>query len=179
MSKVEDEETSKEDYDWDYEDGCRNPHDDEIQTGGPMCSFEHECDNIDERKVMAVLMHDPVIAGGDLKETVEDIDWDDEETRKWLVEGYNDWIDIHHRTPIAIFTSKEKYDAWRKTYLGEKDMPNEWHVALAIPVDNGPIHFGDKTPYLGDLTGVGTMDEIMETVMKHLKDDEEFKEENT
>jgi len=140
---------SDEDYDWNYVDGAATPHDDERgpMVGGPWHDYSSDNDSND---VVAVLMNNYYVEGPK-RYKVEDIDWDSDEDREMLVDTYNEWLDIHMRVPIAVFSSKEQYDTWRNKYLGDNEMPEHWYTEMRVPLDNGPAFFDCQVPHLGNV----------------------------
>ena len=131
---------------WD-EDGCTTPHDDEANvpmSGGPFHKFPQDNDS---ENAVAVLMHNYPF--GPEKMKVEDIEWDSDKDREMLVDAYNDFIEIHMRVPVAVFSSKEKYETWREKYIGDKEIPENWYTEMRIPLDNGPAMFECQIPHLG------------------------------
>tara|TARA_R110001632_G_scaffold1417_10_gene6251 strand:- start:983 stop:1465 length:483 start_codon:yes stop_codon:yes gene_type:complete len=133
--------------------------------------FEHPFNFPYDKKFedfVTVLMHDGVVPIPKLK--IEDVDWDDEKERQEMVDYHNKWLTIHMRQPVAVFTTEEEYDNWRAKYLGDGEMPENWHTVMQVPIDNGPAMFEDQTPCVGT---VGSMEEGIESTIALLKLQEE------
>lgn len=156
-----------DDYDWSYDEhGVANPHIDELKgpmQGGPFYDLPRVNDS---SNTVAVLMHDYPLGKPPTQLRVEDINWDSEDDRNFLIETYNEWLRIHLRVPIAVFSNKSQYNSWREQVLGNQELPDNWHTEMRVPFDNGPALFDCQVPHLGD---VDSFEEGMERVNAFLE----------